>query len=137
MGALVVSRTACYGCARSRVEVMALTASKQTFNVTLSFEKAQLPPFNDILLLGRKSPIGMSGVKKSLDFLVPDNFEIVSMEDATVEAMVVNKSILKRLSIAKLIALLQESVIPYMSETEIMKVDISVRISFSAELPRD
>jgi hypothetical protein len=108
--------------------------SKQTFSVSLSFEKAQLPPFNDILLLGRKSPIGMSGVKKSLDFLVPDNFEIVPMEGPTVQAMVVNKAILKRLSIEKVIGVLQEAVIPYMSETEIMKVDLSVKVYFTTEL---
>ena len=107
---------------------------KQQFNVSLSFEKAQLPPFSDILLLGRRSPIGISGITKSIEYLVPDNFEVMPLDEAVVEAMVVNKAILKRMSKEKLLEVLRTAVFPYMSESEIMKVDLTVRISYSGTL---
>lgn len=109
----------------------------KTFSLSIAFEKAQLPPFNDVLLLGHKSPVGMSGIMKSIEFLVPNNFEVIPFEDQTVEAMVVNKAILKRMPKDKLIAVLKEAVIPYMSENEIMKVDLVVRIHMEGSLEND
>jgi len=111
-----------------------MKSSKMSFAVSLQFEKAQLPPFSDILLLGRKSPIGMSGIAKSLEYLVPNNFDIIPVDNETVEAMVVNKAILKRMPVDELVKVLEDAVFPYMSEEEIMKVDFSVRITYEGQV---
>lgn len=108
--------------------------AKRSFTVSLSFEKAQLPPFNDILLLGRRSPIGMGGITKSLEYLIPDNFDVIPVDDPVVEAMVVNRSILKRVPADKIVEILKDAVIPFMTEVEIMKVDFSVRISYETRV---
>ena len=39
--------------------------------VSISFEKTYLPPFEDILVLGKKCPLGMNGVSQCIDLLVP------------------------------------------------------------------
>jgi hypothetical protein len=122
---------------RSGDRGMSIQSSKRSMVVSLQFEKAQLPPFNDILVLGRKSPVGMSGVTKSLEYLVPNNFEVVALEHDVVEAMVVNKAILKRMSVDTLTEVLAEAVFPYMSDVEIMKVDLTVRVNFEGRLEND
>ncbi len=100
------------------------------FLVSLAFEKAQLPPFSDILLLGRKCPIGMEGMRKSMEFLVPNNYEVFPIDADPVEAMVINRNILKRMPVEKIVGILKERVLPFVSETEIVRVDFTVRVSY-------
>ncbi len=100
------------------------------FSVHLSFEEIRLPPFEDILILGKKCPQGKIGVYKSFELLVPNEFEAFEIEDEIVEAIFVNKKILKKLDRDKIITILREKVFPYISESEILKVDLKLRIFY-------
>ncbi len=102
------------------------------FSVQLSFEEIRLPPFEDILILGRKSPQGRIGVYKSFELLVPNEFETFEIEDEVVEAIFVNKRVLKKLDKDKIIEILREKVFPYVSECEILKVDFKLRIYYDS-----
>lgn len=102
--------------------------SNRKFSVQLSFEEIRLPPFEDILILGRKCPQGKVGVYKSFEFLVPNEFETFEMEDDIVEAVFVHKRILRKLNEDKVISILREKVFPYVSESEMLKVDFKLRI---------
>lgn len=102
--------------------------SIRKFSIQLSFEEIRLPPFEDILILAKKCPQGIIGVNKSFEFLVPNEFEAFSVEDEVVEAVFVNKRVLKKLDKDKVISILREKVFPYISESEIIKVDFKLRI---------
>ena len=106
--------------------------SNRKFSVQLSFEEIRLPPFEDILILGRKSPQGRIGVYKSFELLVPNEFETFEIEDEVVEAIFVNKRVLKKLDKDKIIEILREKVFPYVSECEILKVDFKLRIYYDS-----
>lgn len=103
---------------------------KPKFNVSLAFSAIKLPPFQDILLLGRKCPHGKAGVSKCLNLLVPENFQMVEIDDPTVEAMLVSKQVLKRMPAEKIIEILREKVFPYITVGEIIKVDFDITIYF-------
>lgn len=103
---------------------------KGTFAVSLSFEGVSLPPFKDILLLGKKCPHGKVGVSKCLHLLAPDDFELIAVEDEAMEAMLVHRRILKRMPAEKVIEILRKNVFPYITKNECVKVDFSVKISF-------
>lgn len=104
--------------------------NKRSFAVSLGFEGVSLPPFKDILLLGKKCPHGKAGVSKCLNLLAPDDFELIGLEDEAMEAMLVHKRILKRMPAEKVIEILREKVFPYVTKDECIKVDFSVKISF-------
>lgn len=73
------------------------------FTVSLSFEGVKLPPFQDILLLGKRCPHGKSYVSQCLNLLAPETFEMVEIDDPIVEAMLVSKQILRRLPVENII----------------------------------
>ena len=102
------------------------------FSVQLSFEDIRLPPFEDILILGKKCPQGKIGVYKSFEFLVPNEFEAVEVEDEAVESVFINKRVLKKLSKEKVISILHEKVFPFVSENEILKVDFKLKIYYES-----
>ena len=102
------------------------------YSIQLSFEEIRIPPFEDILILGKKCPQGKTGIYKSFQLLVPDEFETIEIEDKIVEAVFINKRILKKLDKDKIIEILRKKVFPYVSECEILKVDFKLKIFYDS-----
>jgi hypothetical protein len=102
------------------------------YSINLSFEEIRLPPFEDILIIGSKCPQGKIGLTKSFQFLVPNEFDTFEINDGIVEAVFVNKRILKKIDIDRVINILKEKVFPYVSECEILKVDFKLRIFYES-----
>ena len=100
--------------------------------VTLSFEKTFLPPFEDILVIGRNNPAGINGISQSIDFLVPDGFDRFPVEDENVAAVIVNKNILLRASAAAVLGILKKRVFPFVGKNEIIKVDFAMKVVYEA-----
>ena len=111
--------------------------SNRKFSVNLSFEEVRLPPFEDILILGKKCPQGKIGVYKSFEFLVPDEFQVFEIDHDNIEAVFINRKVLKKLDKDSIIKILDKKVFPYISASEILKVDFKLKIfydSFECEL---
>ncbi|MHB1146880.1 MAG: hypothetical protein ACYC01_04715 [Lutibacter sp.] len=99
--------------------------------VSLSFEEIKLPQFEEILVLGKNSPHGKTGISKSFDLLIPNGFEIIDTDHGNVDCVFVNKRILAKIPKERILKILETSVFPYVSEMEILKVDFKVNISFT------
>ncbi len=106
------------------------TRTPKKFSVNISFEEIRLPPFEDILILGRKCPQGKIGVYKSFQLLVPDEYEVFEIQDSEIEAVFINKRILRKISSSKVLEIMEQKVFPYVSENEIIKVDFKLRIIY-------
>ncbi len=102
------------------------------FSVQLSFEEIRLPPFEDILILGKKCPQGKIGVFQSFELLVPNEFEAFEIEDDAVGTVFISKRVLKKIEKDKIVAILKKNVFPYISEGEILKVDLKLRIFYDS-----
>lgn len=104
--------------------------SNVKYSISLSFEEIKLPPFQDILVLGRNSPHGKIGLCKSFELLVPNGFDIIEINDDKVDAVFINKKILTKISSDKIIDILRSKVFQFISEGELIKVDFKVSISY-------
>jgi hypothetical protein len=101
------------------------------YTINLNFEEIKLPPFQDILILGKHSPQGKIGLGKSFELLVPNGFEIIEINSGVVEAVFINKRILAKMPANKIIEILAAKVFPFVSEGELLKVEFRVMISYS------
>lgn len=106
----------------------AITTRKYT--IQLGFEEIRLPPFEDILILGKKCPQGKVGIYKSFEYLIPNEFEVFEIEDEIVEAVFINKRLLKKMDKGKIINILKDKVFPFVSDNELLKVDFRLQISY-------
>ena len=102
------------------------------YSIQLSFEEIRIPPLEDILILGKKCPQGKTGIYKSFQLLVPNEFEAFEVEDEIVEAVFINRRLLKKLDKDKIIEILRKRVFPYVSECEILKVDFKLKIFYES-----
>lgn len=102
------------------------------YTLSLAFENVALPPFEDILVLTRKAQYGKLGVSSSLDLLQPDKFVILEVTDHdVVEALLVNRRILKRLPAKVILDVLRERVFPFIDNGEIIRIDFKVKLSYN------
>jgi hypothetical protein len=106
--------------------------NKMKYTISLSFEEIKLPPFNEILVLGKNAPHGKHGISKSFELLIPNGFEIIDVTYDNVDSVLVNKRILAKLPKDKLINILQEKVFPYVSDSELLRVDLKVSVSYQS-----
>ncbi|MFP4556135.1 MAG: hypothetical protein ACLFNU_04620 [Bacteroidales bacterium] len=103
-----------------------------SYSVSISCETVSLPPFEDILVLAHRCPQGKIGVSKCLSLLSPDDFEMIPVEHHTVEAIIVNKKILKKMPASKVISTLQSTVFPMVTEGELLKVDFKFSVTWKS-----
>lgn len=102
------------------------------YSINLSFEEIRLPPFEDILIVGKKCPQGKIGLYKSFEYLIPNEFKVFEVTDNIVEAVFINKRILKKITKDKIIEILKAQVFPYISESEVLKVDFKLKIFYES-----
>ena len=83
---------------------------KTQYSVSFTVEAIRLPPVSDILVLAKKHPQGKVGIMQAFQFIAPDEFELIPIneEDDTVEAVLVHKRILRKMSAAQLVDVLSE-----------------------------
>ena len=83
-------------------------------------------------MLGINSPHGKMGILKSFELLAPDGFDVFEPGHAMVEAVFINKRILKKVEKEIVMKILTEKVFPYISEGELLKVDFKITIFHNA-----
>lgn len=103
--------------------------SETSYVVNLDFESIKLPPVTDILVLAKKTAQGKLGVLHSFQLISPDVFELVEVSGIeNVEAIIINKNILSKLSKDKVLDILSEYVFPFVSKGESIRVNFDIRI---------
>ena len=114
---------------------MSGTASVNTmFNVTLRLKEFAVPPVRDALVLGKKSCIGATAMKKALALLQASSFDHIKVKDDVVGDIFIRSNILKRISRKQVVQLVVRRIKPLMSENEIMHLNIEVELVMEVQL---
>ncbi|NJK95110.1 MAG: hypothetical protein HC830_00170 [Bacteroidetes bacterium] len=106
--------------------------SNKRYTIQLSFEEIKLPPFDEILIIGKKCPQGKHGLYKSFEFLVPNEYDVFEVDHDIVEAVYINRRLLNKICKDKIIDILTEKVFPFTSISEIVKVDFKLKVSYDS-----
>ena len=99
------------------------------YAISINFEEIKLPPFQDILIVGRNCSQGKIGLTKSFEMLVPNGYESIETDDERVELVFINKHILKKMTTLSVMNILEKNVFPFVSEGELIRVDFKINIS--------
>jgi len=89
---------------------LALGASKfgRKAQLNIRLSDFDIPPMQDILLIGKKAPIGPAAVRRMMDAMSPEQYELIYLEHKIFEAIAIKKSILKQISREKLLPIVLE-----------------------------
>lgn len=102
--------------------------------INMRFSEFEMPPMQDILIVGKHAPIGPEAARRMVDILSPDQYEIVRIEHEYVEAVVARKSLLNMLPKEKLIPIVMGEVGRFANENMIIRAQVNITINVSKSI---
>jgi hypothetical protein len=110
-------------------------STQPTLTVRIQLNEFMIPPVTDALVIGKKAPIGSEALRKALSLLHVSPFEQIDFpDDETVEDLLVRRSVLKKVPRDKLISLILRRVKPYMTNEEVLHLNIKVEVTLEDQL---
>ena len=100
--------------------------NSRTAEVSIRISEFEIPPMQDVLLVGRRAPIGPEATRRMVDALSPEQYEIVPVEEGPLEAMVIRKSLLKLIPKEKLFPIILDEGLKIATENMVIKAQIDV-----------
>ncbi|WP_088552961.1 hypothetical protein [Calderihabitans maritimus] len=97
-------------------------------DVFIRLSEFEIPPMQDVLLVGRKAPIGPEAVRRMVEALSPEQYKIVHINHDVFEAVVFKKSLLKFLPEEKLLPIILEEAERIAMESTVVKVQVNIVI---------
>jgi len=118
--------------ARSFVSKSAEPLRKADMIIKLS--EFEVPPMQDVLLIGKRAPIGPEAVRRMVDVLSPEQYEIITVEHDVFEAAVIKRTLLKLLPEEKLLPILLEEGERVAVEDNVVKAQVNIVIEVNREV---
>ena len=97
-------------------------------DIQMRLTEFEMPPMQDVLIVGNMAPIGPEAARRMVDILSPDQYEIEKVEHALIEAVVIRKSLLSMIKRDKLVTLILEEAEKIVNEKMIIKVQIQITL---------
>lgn len=109
-------------------------ATTRKAELQIRFSEFEIPPMQDVLLVGRRAPIGPQAVRRMVDAVSPDQYEIVTLDHPVFEAAVIRRPLLRLVPAEKLVAILVEEVGPLAAEDMVVKAQVRAVVQVTREL---
>jgi len=108
--------------------------SDRIAEVSIRLSQFEIPPMQDILLVGKRAPIGPEAAKRMVDALSPEQYEVISIDEGPLEAMVVRKTLLKLIPPEKLLTIVLEEGLKVSTEYTVIKAQVNVVVIVKREI---
>lgn len=102
--------------------------------VAMEFSTFEIPPSGDILVLGKRCPIGPQAAKTMLDSVAPNRFELIQIEDDILEAILVKKFLFSRTEKEPLVEAIVAESRAIMGTECMVRIKCEVVVTVSREL---
>ena len=113
-----------------------MSSEDQQVSIRAAVRLFDIPPVHDALVIGRRSPIGCTSIRKALEFLSARAFaHIETHDDEAISDILVRESILRRVSADRLRGFVLNRVKPLMDDNEILHLDLEVEIHIETRHP--
>jgi hypothetical protein len=102
--------------------------------VNMRFSEFEMPPMQDVLIVGKKAPIGSEAARRMVDILSPAQYIIEKIDHPEIEALVIKSSLIKMLDKEKLVSIILEEGGKLADEKAIIKVQINIALQVSKSI---
>lgn len=108
--------------------------STRKAEIIMRLSEFEVPPMQDVLIVGKKAPIGPEAARRMVDILSPEQYEIVEIVNPVIEAVVIRKSLTNMITKDKLISLILEEGGKIATESTIIKAHINIVLQISKSI---
>ena len=103
-------------------------------SLSLKITEFEVPPMQDLLIIGKKAPIGPEAVKRMAQALSPEQFTIILIDHAKIEAVLVRNSLLQLMDEQTLIGIIVEEADSLLSEDMVLRSELKISVSVQREV---
>lgn len=108
--------------------------STKKAEITMRLSEFEVPPMQDVLIVGKKAPIGPEAARRMVDILSPEQYEIIEIEHPVIEAIVIRRSLTNMIAKDKLIALILDEGGKVANEATIIKAHLNIVLHVSKSI---
>jgi len=94
-----------------------------------------LPPIEDGLVLGNRSPIGHIAVSRALTLLSSTQYQHVPIEDDVISDVLIRSAILRKMPVDSIVGFILREIKPLMGPEEILHLGLDVELTIEADDP--
>lgn len=102
--------------------------------LSLKISEFEVPPMQDLLIIGRKAPIGPEAVRRMADALSPEQFTLLKMDHPKIEAVLLRNTLLQMLDEKLLMKIILEEAERMISESMVLRSELKVALSVQREV---
>jgi len=108
--------------------------SEPKFLINARVNEFTIPPITDGLIVGTHAPIGVNALKKALNILIPENFELLNINDEVIGDILMKSTIVRRMGQDRIVYFLMNQVKGFMTKEDIFHIKMEVEISITQEI---
>lgn len=115
---------------------MSVMKEAKKAEIQMRLTEFEMPPMQDVVIVGRNAPIGPEALKRMVDVLSPDQYKIIKVDHPIIEAIVVRNALMNMIPEDKLSEFILEEGGKIVDTSSIIKahVNITVHVSKSIDL---
>jgi len=116
---------------------MATENGTRKANIIMRLSEFEMPPMQDVLIVGKRAPIGPDAAKRMVDVVSPEQYKIIKIDHPMIEAVVIRKILLNILEEEKLLEVIMEEGGKIANDYSIIKAQVNITLEVSKSLSYD
>lgn len=106
-----------------------MTDTAPNISVQMEINILKIPPCQDVIVVGKRAPVGKNAVELMLEALAPGIFESIELEHPVIEALVANKGQINLLGKENLLRLIVSEVENLMDATAVLNIELHTKFT--------
>ncbi|GEB30969.1 MULTISPECIES: hypothetical protein [Brevibacillus] len=102
--------------------------------LSLKISEFEVPPMQDLLIIGRKAPIGPEAVRRMAEALSPEQFTLLKIDHPKIEAVLLRNSLLQMMDEKLLMKIILEESERMISESMVLRSELKIALSVQREV---
>jgi len=102
--------------------------------LSLKISEFEVPPMQDMLIIGRKAPIGPEAVRRMAEALSPEQFTLMKMDHPKIEAVLLRNTLLQMLDEKLLMKIVLEESERMISDSMVLRSELKIAVSIQREV---
>jgi hypothetical protein len=103
-------------------------------SLSINFTEFEVPPMQDLLLIGRKAPVGPEAVRRMAEALSPEQFSLIKIDHPKVEAVLIRNSLLEMIEEQTILSILLEEANRLLNEKMVLRAELKISVSIQREV---
>jgi hypothetical protein len=102
--------------------------------LSLKISEFEVPPMQDLLIIGKKAPVGTEAVRRMAEALSPEQFAIIKIDHPKIEAILLWQSIIQMFDKEILVKIILEEAERLISDTMVLRSELKIAVSVQREV---